>query len=252
MKRTILPALLTMCLAASPTHAAPRDVDAVVVGEAPGSVPVPPEVKTSAVTAVNALGKEVVVGRFQVAIDRMYPAWKDSLAKAVGGHDKLTEQFSEVPRKMAQQGMAILSFETEGEPVAYEVDSGKEPVIDANGKPVFVDVKGKPMVDAKGNALPAKPGDKPLEKMIFKKWLLVVPTVTEFRLTEPAKAGQAPKIKVAVNHSFQIAISDKGKNDWTFIDGSGLRVSELRRLFFTLPENMTLPEIKGEEKKAAK
>lgn len=223
-----------MCLAASPAHAAPRDVDAVVVGDAaPGSVAAPPEVKASAVAAVNAMGKEVVVGRFQVAIDRMYPAWKDSLAQAVGGHDKLTEQFAAVPRQMAQRGMAILSFQTELEPIAYEVDSGKEPLLDEKGKPVLDPASGKP-----------------LEKMNFKKWLIVVPTATEFRLTAPAKAGQAPEIKVAINHSFQIAISDKGKNDWTFIDGSGLRVSDLRRLFFTLPEKMILPEIKGEEKKA--
>lgn len=235
MKRTILPALLILGLAASPAPllAATDDVDAVVVGQAPGSVPVSPEVKASAVAAVNALGKEVVVGHFQVAIDRMYPAWKETLAKAVGGQDKLVEKFSAVPRLMAQQGMAILSFQTEGEPVAYEVDSGKEPMLDENGKPVIDKASGKP-----------------LEKMTFKKWLLVVPTVTEFRVTEPAKAGQTPKIKVAVNHSFQVAISDKGKNNWTFIDGSGLNVAELRRLFFTLPETMTLPQIKGEEKKA--
>jgi len=244
-----------MCLAVSPALAQRNNVDAVLAAQAaagvvPGAVDVPAEVKASAVAAVDALGKEVVLGRLQVAIDRMYPAWKDALAKSAGGMDKLTEKFTSVPKLMAQQGMSILSVKTEGEPIAYEVESGKEQVLDPKGNPVFLDPSGKPLLDAKGNALPAKTGSKPQEQMVFKKWLLVVPTVTEFRLTEPAKAGQAPKIKLAVNHSFQVAISDKGKNDWTFIDGSGLRISDLRRLFFTLPENMTLPEIKGEEKKA--
>jgi hypothetical protein len=198
---------------------------------AAAQVAVPPEVEQSALAAVNDLGQQVVLGRFQVAIDRMFPPYKESLAKSVGGVEKLQEKLGGAGKAMAEQGIQILSFRTESrkDPLtgieskftAYEVESGKE-VVQENGKPV--------------------------EKMIFKKWLLLIPTVTEFRMTAPGKAGELPKMHVIANHSFQVAISDKGKNDWTFIDGSGLRISDLRRMFFTLPENMTLPEIRSEEK----
>jgi hypothetical protein len=42
---------------------------------------------------------------------------------------------------------------------------------------------------------------------------------------------------------FQVAISDKGSNEWYFIDGSAVTVSELRSLFITLPEKMDLPAL---------
>jgi hypothetical protein len=199
---------------------------------AAAQVAVPPEVEQSALAAVDELGQQVVLGRYQIAIDRMFPPWKESLAKSVGGVEKLQEKLAGTGKIMAEQGIQLLSFRTESRKdpatgaetkvTAYEVESGKE-VVQENGKPV--------------------------EKMIYKKWLLLIPTVTEFRMTAPAKPGELPKMHVIANHSFQVAISDKGKNDWTFIDGSGLRISDLRRLFFTLPENMTLPEIRSEEKK---
>ncbi|WP_367871628.1 hypothetical protein [Luteolibacter sp. Populi] len=194
----------------------------LAVGRAPGQVAAPPAVEQAAIAAVNDMGKEVVLGRHQAAIDRMFPPWKESLAKSVGGMDKLQEKLAAVPKMMAQQGIVLRSFRAEGTPTAYEVDAGKETV---------------------------QEGGKPVEKMIFKKWLIVIPTATEILFTAPAKPNEAPKMHVVVSHSFQVAIADKDKNDWTFIDGSGLRLSDLRRLFFTLPDNMILPEIKGEEKK---
>ena len=197
-----------------------------------GQVAVPPEVEQSALAAANDLGQQVVLGRYQVAVDRMFPPWKETLAKSVGGIEKLEAKLAGTGKTLAEQGIQILSLRTENRKdeatgvetkvTAYEVDTGKE-TVQENGKPV--------------------------EKMTFKKWLLVIPTVTEFRMTAPGKPGELPKMHVVANHSFQVAISDKGKNDWTFIDGSGLRISDLRRLFFTLPENMILPEIKAEEKK---
>ncbi|WP_035612522.1 hypothetical protein [Haloferula sp. BvORR071] len=191
----------------------------------------PAAVKQAAAAAVNEMGKEVVLGHHQVAIDRMYPPYKESLAKSVGSMEKLQAQLAEVPKKMAQQGISLRSFRTEGEPVVYEVDSGKQALLDD---------KGKPVLDAKGKAL---------ETMIYKKWLVVIPTVTEIMVTGKPVPNENPKLQVVLSHSFQVAISDKDKSAWSFIDGSGLRVSDLRRLFFSLPETMVLPEIRGEEKK---
>ena len=246
VNQTILPALLTMCLAAGPAlgQLAPpgerpgrNNVAAVLEAQdkdhKSSAVPVAPEIEQSAVAAVNELGKQVVMGNHKVALDRMYPAWKEKFAAQVpGGMKALEKTMENLGKEMAKNGTSVISFRAAGPVTAYEVESGKEPLLDD---------KGKPVID--------KESGKPVEKMLFKKWLLVVPTLTEFRFTEPPKPGELPKIRVAVSHSFQVVISDKGKNDWTFIDGATLRISELRRLFFNLPQDMALPEIKKEEKK---
>ena len=184
----------------------------------------PAEVTASAVAAVQDLGKQVVLGHHQVAIDRMYPHWKEALAKQDGGMEKLEAKLAEISRMMTEQGIQVISFRPDmaAKITAYEVWPGKE-VVEEKGKKV--------------------------EKMIYKKWLLIIPTITEYRVTRPAERGVPPRIEVITTHGFQVAISDKNKNDWTFIDGSGARVSDLRRLFITLPENMTLPQI---ERKAGK
>lgn len=186
-------------------------------------VEAPAEVASAAVAAVKAMGDQVVLGRHQVAIDRMYPQWKESVAKREGGMEKLEEKLAGIVKQMNEQGVQLLAFRPEGVPTAYEVGPGKE-VVEEGGKKV--------------------------EKMIFKKWLLLIPTVTQYRITKPAQAGELPKFLVITSRGFQVAISDKDKNDWTFIDGAGVTVPELRRLFITLPDNMVLPEIKREHEEA--
>jgi len=187
-------------------------------------VAAPAEVTAAAVAAVKAMGDQVVLGRHQEAIKRMYQQWKESVAKREGGMEKLEAKLAGIVKQMNEQGVQVLSFRPEGIPTAYEVGPGKE-VVEENGKKV--------------------------EKMIYKQWLLLIPTVTEYRITQPGKGGELPKFLVITSSGFQVAISDKDKNDWTFIDGSGVTVPELRRLFITLPDTLVLPEIKRdhEEKK---
>jgi len=186
-------------------------------------VEAPAEVTSAAVAAVKAMGDQVVLGKHQVAIDRMYPQWKESVAKREGGMEKLEEKLAGIVKQMNEQGVQLLAFRPEGVPTAYEVGPGKE-VVEEDGRKV--------------------------EKMIFKKWLLLIPTVTQYRITKPAQAGELPKFLVITSRGFQVAISDKGKNDWTFIDGAGVTVPELRRLFITLPDTMVLPEIKREHEES--
>lgn len=186
-------------------------------------VEAPAEVTSAAVAAVKAMGDQVVLGKHQVAIDRMYPQWKESVAKREGGMEKLEEKLAGIVKQMNEQGVQLLAFRPEGKPTAYEVGPGKE-VTEEDGKKV--------------------------EKMIFKKWLLLIPTVTQYRITKPAQAGELPKFLVITSRGFQVAISDKDKNDWTFIDGAGVTVPELRRLFITLPDTMVLPEIKREHEES--
>ena len=173
---------------------------------------VPPEVVASAVKAVADLGREVVLGRYQVAIERMYPQWKERAAKRMGGMEKLEIQLDGVAKQMLQQGISITDFTPAGKPRAYGVFPGKTvEVIDG----------------------------EEVEKPRYTKWLVLVPTVTKFR----AMLKGDP---VAVNiesTGFQVAICEKGKDDWTFIDGSGVTVNDLRSLFITLPQDLELPPL---------
>lgn len=172
----------------------------------------PPEVVASAVTAVEDLGKEVVMGRYQVAIERMYPQWKERTAKRMGGMDKLQEQLDGVAKQMLQQGISITDSTPHGKPRAFEVDAGKKiEVIDG----------------------------KQIEKLRYTKWMVLVPTVTKFR----ALIKGDPVAVIIESTSFQVAISEKGKNDWSFIDGSSVSVNDLRSLFANLPQNLELPSL---------
>lgn len=185
-------------------------------GQDLGAQNVPVEISNAAVAAVEALGKEVVLGKYQVAIDRMYPQWKERAAKRMGGMEKLEKQLEDVAKEMLQRGISITDFKPLGQPRAYEVYPGKAVQI----------------VDGKET-----------EVMRYTKWLVLVPTVTRVRMLIKGDP-------VAVNYEstgFQVAISDKGTNEWYFIDGSAVTVNELRSLFITLPENLELPPLEKKQ-----
>jgi hypothetical protein len=84
-----------------------------------------------------------------------------------------------------------------------------------------------------------KENGKDVERLVFTKWLVLVPTVTTFRIMRQGE----PKPLVIESTGYQVAISDKGKSDWTFIDGAGLTPADLRGIFITLPQDMELPPV---------
>lgn len=177
---------------------------------------IPPEVTAAAVKAVENLGREVVLGRYQVAVERMYPSWKERTAKRMGGMEKLQAQLDGVAKQMLQQGISITDCKPAGVPRPFEVFPGKKVAV-IDGKQV--------------------------EKLRYTKWLVLVPTVTKFRATIKGDP-------VAVNiesTGFQVAICDKGKEEWTFIDGSAVTVNELRSLFITLPQDLELPPLEKKQ-----
>jgi hypothetical protein len=181
--------------------------------------PVPPEVVASAVAAVTKLGEEVVLGRYKVAVDRMNPQWKERTAKQMGGMEKLEKQLDGVAAQMVQQGISMISFKPQGQPLVHQVAPGRK-VVRENG----VDV----------------------EKLVHTKWMVLVPTATRFRIMRKVD-GQPARSHIIESAGFQVAVSDKGANDWTFIDGSRLSVSDLRGLFGTLPQDMELPQVSKKE-----
>ncbi|MCX6868635.1 MAG: hypothetical protein NTV46_21005 [Verrucomicrobia bacterium] len=180
------------------------------------SEPVPPQVEAAAVAAVAKLGDEVVLGHYQMAVERMNPLWKERAAKRMGGMDALEKQLATVAAQMVQQGISMISFKPQGQPRSYEVAPGKK-VVKENGVNI--------------------------EKLVFTKWLVLVPTVRKIRIMREG----TPKPLVIESIGYQVAIADKGKNDWTFIDGAALNVNDLRGLFVTLPQNMELPPVEQHE-----
>lgn len=172
----------------------------------------PPAVVASAVKAVGDLGKEVVMGRYQMAVDRMYPQWKERTAMRMGGMEKLQEQLDGVANQMLQQGISITDFKPQGQPRAFEVDAGKK----------------VELIDG-----------KQIERLRYTKWMVMVPTVTKFR----ALIKGDPLAVIIESTGFQVAITEKGKEDWTFIDGSAVSVNDLRSLFGNLPQDLELPPL---------
>jgi hypothetical protein len=174
----------------------------------------PPEVVASAVAAVQKLGAEVVKGHYQVAIDRMVPSWKERMARRMGGMEELQKQLAGLAEQMSQQGVSMISFKPDGEAHSFEVWPGKK----------------KTVVDGKET-----------EDLIYTKWLVIIPTVTQFRIMKDRE------FHIIESRGFQVAVADKGANDWTFIDGSGVTVADLRSLFLTLPADVELPPIERRE-----
>jgi hypothetical protein len=172
----------------------------------------PPEVGAAAAKEVAALGQQVVMGRYEVAIERMYPQWKARAAKRMGGMDNLKKELDGVAKRMLQQGISITDFKPSGEPRVYEVCSGKR-VVKENGVEV--------------------------EKLCYTKWMALVPTTTRFRMF----LEKDPKPVVIESTGFQVAIADKGGSEWSFIDGSAVTVKDLRSLFFNLPVSLELPPL---------
>ena len=182
--------------------------------EAPAQVLAPPDVIASAVAAVASLGDEVVLGRYQVAIERMNPLWKERTANRMGGMQELEKQLAGVARMMLQEGISMISFKPQGQPVSFEVGTATR-VENVNG------------VEQ--------------QKLVADQWLVLVPTATKFRIQ------QKDKPRIIEGTGFQVAVSDKNKLNWTFIDGSNLTVNDLRSLYFTLPRDLQLPPVEKHE-----
>jgi len=176
------------------------------------SEPIPEEIVASAVAAVAKLGDEVVLGKYKVAIERMNPLWKERTAKRVGGMQKLEAQLENVAREMVAQGISMISFKPVGKPVAHEIWPGKKMV---------------------GGT----------ERLVYTQWMVLVPTATRFRIIREGD----PKPIVLESVSYQVAVSDKVKIDWTFIDGSSLNLGDLRSMYLTLPKDMELPPVHKRE-----
>lgn len=185
---------------------------------------VPDAAIASAVKAVDELGKAVVRGHYQTAFQQMNPKEKKLLARKEGGIEALEEKLKTVPARMKEQGVRILSFKPQGKPEAYAVE------------PVFI----KP-AEGGGNTEAGEVGERK-GRWVYSQWLVLVPTVTRFEVSAPGE-DQADKKVIIESQSFQVAVSDRDKEEWTFIDGAGLTVGRLRQHYSVLPAKMELPKV---------
>ncbi len=176
---------------------------------------VPDAAIASAVQAVADLGKSVVQGRYRVALDRMNPKEKAQLAKQKGGIEAVEKKLEGVADEMVRQGVRIISCKPQGKPVAY----GVEP------EDVIEEVDGKKVNLVK-----------------YSQWLVLVPTITRFEVLHRVEGQPAKWIEIE-EVSFQVAVSDRDKADWTFINGAGLSVARLRNLYLTLPATIEFPPV---------
>lgn len=195
------------CLCTAQPESGGGSQEAIVAAD-----PVPAEVPNAAVLAVQHLGEQVLAGHYKVAIDRMNPQWKERTAARLKGMKSLEMQLEDTAAQMTRLGIAMVSFKPAGQPRVYQVTPGYREV--------------------------TKQGKKQ-QVFIYTKWLVFVPTVTIFRV---AREGM-PKATIIESQSYQVAVADKGKSDWTFIDGSGLNIADLRGLYGTLPADMELPPV---------
>lgn len=178
----------------------------------------PEALMAEAVAATRQLGNQVMRGNYSYTIQQMYPRWKVQAAKRIGGMDKLVKLLAEVPKEMKRNGITILSFEP-GVP---------EKVFEVSG------VVGR---TAEGK-----------EFTVFTEWLVLVPTTTKYLVIEGPETGNQGKKRHLMTTGYQVAVKKKGTQAWYFIDGSSLKIAELRRTFPSLPatkEAMKLPEVGG-------
>ena len=208
-------------LASFLVHSGTADAQAAAAVGAPEITPpraaaAPADVVASAVAAVRDLGEQVALGRFQVAVDRMNPMWKERAARRAGGMEALERQLDGVARRMVQEGVSVISSRPHGQPRSFEIWPGRRTVT----------------VDG-----------REFEEMTHTMWMVLVPTVTTYRIL---REGEQRPLMIE-STGFQVAISDKSRLDWTFIDGTGLTVNELRSLFLTLPADLDLPPIERRE-----
>lgn len=167
-------------------------------------------VASSAQSAVQKLGVEMMKGNFKYGHERMYPRWKRRLAKRYGGIEKLEAQMDVAAQQKVDMRLAVTAFHAGWPTSFFSVWRAKK----------IAPVTGKVVKDAAGR------------EMVVEHWLAVVPTVTRVRVPDKQRGG---KIRVLEEQGYTIAISEKGANDWYFMTGMKPTVQDLRSLFPSLP-----------------
>ena len=183
---------------------------------------VPMDVKERAQAAVQVVMDKTVRGDFKAALDSMNPDFVKVTSRAVGGPAKYKAGLLKMMQEMGQNGITFQAAITQAVDIAFEVDYGLENKV-VNGKQV--QVAG------------------------YRSWMVFVPTVKDFQVLD--KEAQPAQLRKFRKWGFEVAISPKKDEKWTFINGDNINALQLRQLFPFLPKedkDLKFPAKKVEER----
>lgn len=195
---------------------------------------VPMEVKRRAQAAVQALMDKTVRGDFKAALDAMNPDFVKVVSRPYGGPAKYKAGLLKMLNDMGKNGMTFQAAITQAADSAFEVDYGFENQL----------VNGKPVIGKDG---------KPVQVARYRSWMVFVPTVKDFQFLD--KEIQPAKLRKFRSWDFEVAISPKKNENWTFVNGTSINALQLRKLFPFLPKEdkeYKFPLRKTEERKKKK
>lgn len=183
---------------------------------------VPLEVKASAQEAVKKVVEATMRGDFQTVLDSMNPEFVKIISRPYGGPARFKAGMLHQMKDMGKNGLIIDGIIALPADTAFEVDYG--------------------IVDRMVDGQLTKVGE-------YRKWMVFVPTVKDFQFLDPTT--NPPTLKRFRKRDFEIAISPKEVENWTFINGSSTNALQLRKLFPFLPKEdakLNFPPIKNEER----
>jgi len=192
---------------------------------------VPMEVKERAQAAVQEVVNKTIRGDFQAALDSMNPEYLKVIARPFGGPKRLKAQYLKQMKEMGQNGVTFQAAITRRADIAFEVDYGFEDFL----------VDGEKVMGEDG---------KPKKVARYRKWMVFVPTVKDFQYLDQSK--KPAKLRRFRKWEYEIAISPKEQESWTFVNGNGMNALQLRKIFKFLPKEdkeFQFPEVKVEELK---
>jgi hypothetical protein len=134
-------------------------------------------------------------------------------------------------KEMGQNGVTFQAAITRRADIAFEVDYGLEDFL----------VDGEKVMGEDGN---------PKKVARYRKWMVFVPTVKDFQYLDQSK--KPAKLRRFRKWEYEIAISPKEQESWTFVNGNGMNALQLRKIFKFLPKEdkeFQFPEVKVEELK---
>ncbi len=166
------------------------------------------DVQQRAKAATQVMVDQVMVGKYAEVIEMMNPDYlkKTATQKRITV-TKLKEQLAKQLETIGKNGVTLDATITRAPKGAFEVDYGFEEEI-INGKKVKV--------------------------ANYRSWMVFIPTVTDLQVLDNHQ--ESPTLKRYRKFGFQVAISPKKGEKWTFIGGSGVNALELRKLFPYLPK----------------
>ena len=168
---------------------------------------VPMEVQMRAKEAVQEMVNKTLQQDFVAVADKIYPDYLQLLARAK--RKTIAQVKAEEVAKLkavGASGVTIDSMITLAPKNAFEVEYGVE--------------KGQG-----GSATEAG----------YRSWMVFIPTVLDFSALD--NLADPPRMRSFRKWGFQVAISKKDQESWTFVDGDGVNALELRKLFKFLPQD---------------